>query len=217
MGDPDPAGTEADPFDRHIDRELHDIVVPQLFVLTTGLESLRRHPDDPGTARLVVDLALTAERALADLRAIARGDRLDWGGQLSDVVRRLGEWVRRSQRLTGADLHLELGEAVGADPHLDEALEYDLRAVVSECVSNSLRHGEAHRVVVRIELVAGWLVVRVTDDGRWGTFDRRGTGLAGLGRRAEMHDGRLEVNGGDHGTVIVWAVPLSGAADESAA
>ena len=61
-----------------IERELHDVVVPQLFVLTTGLELLRKQSDTRSAGKLVVDLALTAERVLADLRAISRGERLDW-------------------------------------------------------------------------------------------------------------------------------------------
>ena len=91
-----------------IGRQLHDIVVPQLFVLTTGLAALQRHPDRDD--RLVDDLVETAAQALADLRAISRGQSLALGGPLSHVADRLIAATEPLAALSGCRVEVEIDD-----------------------------------------------------------------------------------------------------------
>ncbi len=192
-----------------VERELHDVVVPQLFVLTTGLELLRRESDPAAASKLVVDLALTAERALADLRAVSRGERLDWGGSVAEVIRRLSDWLRRMQRVSGVSITV-IDEVDPGDSErpIDGDLEYDLRAVVGEALANSVRHGEADRVVVDLLLVDSLLTVRISDNGAWAIVSPGGTGLASLRCRAERWGGSFELCRDRDGTTLTWSAAL---------
>ena len=122
-----------------INRQLHDLVVPQLFVVSTGLAALQRREVTPANETLVRDLAEVAAQALADLRAISRGRPVHDGGALSRVADRLRLATETITRLTDCTVDfVTSGEAV-----IPGALEDDLAAVTWESLTNAIRHGGA--------------------------------------------------------------------------
>ena len=189
-----------------VGRQLHDIVVPQLFVLTTGLAALQRHGTRADDGRLVDDLAETAAQALADLRAISRGRSLALGGPIAHVAQRLAEATRSVTHLSDCEVTVDAHDE--DDTSIDARLDHDVRAVAWEGIANALRHGGAHRVQVEISSADHRLRVVVVDDGTWQAADPRGTGLVGLERRATSRGGTLEVCRTDAGTRLEWEVPL---------
>jgi signal transduction histidine kinase len=189
-----------------VGRQLHDIVVPQLFVLTTGLTALQRHGDRADDGRLVNDLAETAAQALADLRAISRGQSLSLGGRLAHVAQRLTDATRSVADLSGCEVVIDAID--DGDTSIDADLDHEVRAVVWEGIANAIRHGGAQRVQVEIISERGRLRVVVSDDGTWRAADPRGTGLAGLDRRATTRAGSLELRHTEDGTRLEWEVPL---------
>jgi signal transduction histidine kinase len=204
---PDPPWSEQ----RHagtddVGRQLHDIVVPQLFVLTTGLAALQRHRDRVDGDRLVDDLAETAAQALADLRAISRGRSLALGGPLAHVAQRLAEATRSVAQLSGCDVTVDAVD--DDDTSIDSSLDHEVRAVVWEGIANAIRHGGARNVHVEIISEGGRLRIVVIDDGTWRAVDPRGTGLAGLERRATTRAGSLTLRHTETGTRLEWEVPL---------
>ncbi len=204
---PDPPWSEQ----RHagtddVGRQLHDIVVPQLFVLTTGLAALQRHRDGTDDGRLVDDLAETAVQALADLRAISRGRSLALGGPLALVAQRLAEATRSVSHLSGCDVTVDAVDT--SDTSIDPSLDHEVRAVVWEGIANAIRHGGARQVQVEIISEGEHLRIVVLDDGTWRAADPRGTGLAGLERRATTRAGSLELRHTEAGTRLEWVVPL---------
>jgi signal transduction histidine kinase len=188
-----------------IGRQLHDIVVPQLFVLTTGLAALQRHPDRSGDDCLVDDLVETAAQALADLRAISRGRTLALGGPLHQVVERLIHATQSVAHLSACDVTIE---ATGDCAVVEPSVDHDIQAVVWEALANAIRHGRANAVAVDIASAEGNLRVVVIDNGSWQTADPSGTGLAGLRRRAVARKGRFDVQSTESGTRLLWEVPL---------
>ena len=64
--------------------------------------------------------------------------------------------------------------------------------LVSECLSNALKHAEATSLCVRV-VVEGELLVTISDDGVGGACETRGTGLRGLRARVESLGGSLAV------------------------
>ena len=188
-----------------INRQLHDLVVPQLFVLSTGLAALRRREFGGPNEALVSDLAEVATQALADLRSISRGQPVHEGGDLTRVATRLRLATETVARLTDTDVEFSVtGEAA-----VPAALEDDLVAVTWECIANAIRHGEATRVGVELRADAASLSVVVTDDGQWSNeVDTASSGLAGLRDRAATWHGRAVVDHSDAATRVVWRVPL---------
>jgi signal transduction histidine kinase len=65
--------------------------------------------------------------------------------------------------------------------------------VVSEGLTNITKHSQASQAEVFVEQAGDRLHIIVTDDGAGGADPARGTGLAGLARRAESVDGTLDI------------------------
>jgi signal transduction histidine kinase len=83
--------------------------------------------------------------------------------------------------------------------------------VVSEALTNAVKHSGATGAEVRAQASEGALRVEIRDDGKGGAMPDRGTGLVGLRDRVAALSGSLEIEsplGG--GTRIVMTLPLPG-------
>jgi signal transduction histidine kinase len=81
--------------------------------------------------------------------------------------------------------------------------------VVSEALSNAIKHACANELGVSAVLEGGELVVRVTDDGAGGACFTRGTGLRGLAARVEALGGELSIaSPPGAGTTLTARLPL---------
>ena len=106
-----------------------------------------------------------------------------------------------------APLPVEIDASV--DGRLPEPVEAAAYFVVSEALTNVVRHSGAGRAEVGIRRDNGRLVVEVADDGTGGA-NPAGSGLRGLADRVAALDGRLRVDGPAGGGTIVRAdIPLS--------
>lgn len=191
--------------DQSINRQLHDLVVPQLFVLSTGLAALQRRAPGEAADELMHDLSEVAASALADLRRISRGSAVHESGDLQRVAARLQLAANTVSRLTDCAVGLQIeGEMT-----VPAALEDDLVAVLWEGMANAIRHGGATKIDVALSATDASLSLVVADDGTWRwPADHASTGLAGLDERAERWRGSLTVDHGDRATRIEFRVPL---------
>jgi len=191
----------ADTERRRIERDLHDGAQQRLVSLAMNLGIARTSLTDvPDEARQVIgDAHEEAKAALAELRELVRGlhpaileDRgLD--AALSGVAARAPFPVR---------LRVDVRER--PSPTV-EAVAY---FVVSEALANVSRHAQASRAAVTVERSGDLLRVSVTDDGVGGADPARGTGLAGLARRAGSVDGTFSLTSPVGGpTEIVVELP----------
>ncbi|MDT0441497.1 sensor histidine kinase [Streptomyces johnsoniae] len=177
---------------RRIERDLHDGVQQRLVALGMLLGRARRRGD---TGELLAQAHQQARQALAELREVA--------------------WRVYPTVLDEAGLRAAL-EAVAERSPLPVRLDYRLAAepdrpvaavayfVVSEAVTNAVKHSGAAAVAVRLADEGPALTVRVTDDGRGGA-DPAGGGLLGLARRAAALDGRLHVASPAGGPTVITA------------
>lgn len=91
---------------------------------------------------------------------------------------------------------------------VEAALAEHAEAVVKEAIGNAVRHAQATKLTVAID-VADELCIDVVDNGRGIPDNITASGLANLRRRAEAAGGTLAVGGGPSGgTWLRWAVPL---------
>lgn len=201
----DHPGDDRWPRGHTINRQLHDLVVPQLFVLSTGLIALSRRDVGGHNDVLVNDLAEAAANALTDLRSISRGQAVHQGGDLHRVAARLRAATETAGRLTDCEVGFDAsGEAI-----VPAALEDDLVAVTREGLANAIRHGGARHVDVALRADSRTLSVVVIDDGRWAAnADAASSGIAGLRERAEHWSGRAVVDHGGEFTRVYWRIPL---------
>ena len=76
---------------------------------------------------------------------------------------------------------------------LPGAVEATVYYLVSEALTNALKHAEATEVRAEVRLLGQRLLVAVHDDGRGGAQESAGTGLAGLADRVTAVGGTLRV------------------------
>jgi signal transduction histidine kinase len=186
---------------RKLERDLHDGAQQRLVGLALDLRlAQEKLADDPQEAAAMLDEA-SAElaRATEELRELARGIH---PAVLSDrgLEAAVGSLAKR------APLPVRIDSSI--DDRLPEPVEAAAYFVVSEALTNVVKHSRADRAEVGIRRENGRLLVEVRDDGTGGA-DPSGSGLRGLADRVAALDGRLQVNGGASGGTIVRAeIPL---------
>jgi signal transduction histidine kinase len=169
---------------RRIERALHDGTQNRLVAVTVLLGAARRAlARDPAAADAAMERAQgAAEQALAELRAVVRGI-------LPPVLteRSLPEALAGLASSCPVPCRIDAELAVRCAVSVEATAYY----VVSEALTNVARHSQARNVTVSLRGHDGHLLVRVTDDGRGGADERDGSGLVGIRRRVEAHDGTL--------------------------
>ncbi|ATE55851.1 sensor histidine kinase [Actinosynnema pretiosum] len=172
---------------RRIERSLHDGAQNHLVAVNLLVGAARRVVHrDPAAADAVLDRAQeAAEQALAELRAVVRAilppvldDRT-----LDDAVAALA-----------ANCPVPCAVVSDVPARGAASVEATACSVVAEALTNIARHSGARRAEVRIEQREGRLRVTISDDGRGGADARGGSGLDGIRRRVEAHDGVLLVS-----------------------
>ncbi|MGA4540604.1 histidine kinase [Uniformispora flossi] len=189
----------ADAERRRIERDLHDGAQQRLVALAVNLGIAKATLGDmPDDVRKVIDEAhREAKEAIAELHSLVRGlhpavleDRgLD--AALSGIAARLPIPVR---------VAVDLPERPA--PTL-EAVAY---FVVSEALTNVVKHARATRAEVEVGRIGKTLRVVVSDDGVGGADLAAvtvGTGLAGLAKRVASVDGTLSCRSPVGGPTVV--------------
>ncbi|MDT0341551.1 sensor histidine kinase [Streptomyces litchfieldiae] len=178
---------------RRIERDLHDGVQQRLVALGMLLGRARRRGDGDGD--LLTQAHQQARQALSELREVAWRvyptvlDEAGLRAALEAVAERCPLPVRLDYRLP-------------AEP--DPAVAAVAYFVVSEAVTNAVKHSGARTVSVRLAPGDEALTLTVTDDGAGGA-DPTGGGLLGLARRAAALDGTLRVDSPPGGPTTITA------------
>jgi signal transduction histidine kinase len=188
----------ADAERRRIERNLHDGAQQRLVTLSValGLEASRA---GKATADVLSRAQDEVEQALGELRELARGihPTLLRDEGLSPAVEAL---ARRAP--------LPVTVQSSARDRLPDAVELAAYFVVSEALTNIVKHASATQASVLLERKAETLRVTVTDDGVGGARITPESGLAGLRDRLEALDATLliETESG-RGTIVCAVFP----------
>jgi signal transduction histidine kinase len=185
----------ADAERRRLERDLHDGTQQRLVALAMNLGMARAQVTTAEQAQQVIAEAHEdAKSALFELRNLIRGlhpavleDRgLD--AALSGVAARLPVPIRLTVDLTRRP------------PPVIEAVAY---FVVSEALTNVAKHAQASQAEVFVQRSGDRLHVIISDDGVGGADPSRGTGLAGLAKRASSVDGTFEISSPPGGPTLL--------------
>jgi signal transduction histidine kinase/PAS domain-containing protein len=193
--------TAADETRRRIERDLHDGVQQRLVSMGLELRALEAAmpPDEMLKARLAHTSGALAG-ALEDLVEISRGIHpaiLAQGG-LTPALKTL---ARRSA------VPVELD--VRAETRLPAPVEVAAYYVVSEALTNTVKHGHASTVHVSVEAREGILELSIRDDGSGGADPRRGSGIIGLTDRVHALGGTIDVASPvGEGTTLLVRLPI---------
>ncbi len=182
---------------RRIERDLHDGVQQRLVAVGMLLGRARRLPSaDAKLAALLRQAHDEAADALVELREVSWRvfpAALDAGG----LPAALETVADRSPVPVVLDVELDDRPA----PPVETVAYF----VVSEAVTNAVKHASASRVEVRVRGSADELAVTIRDDGLGGAAPG-GAGLTGLDRRVTALDGRFRVDSPAGGPTTIEAV-----------
>jgi signal transduction histidine kinase len=192
----------ADDTRRRIGRDLHDGAQQRLLSLTLQLRAAAGK-SSAGPDELRDELTHAADAltvALEELREIARGVHpaiLTTGG--------LPPALRALSRRSAIPVELDVSTS-GRFPERIEVAGY---YVVSELLTNAVKHAHASVVRVAVEERNGRLSLAVRDDGVGGADPARGSGLVGLRDRVEAIGGTIVVDSPvGAGTATLVSLPL---------
>ena len=171
---------------RRIERSLHDGTQNRLVAVAVLVGAARRAlTRDPANAdALLAQAQDAAEQALHELRSVARGI-------LPPVLtdRGLAGALAGLAASCPVPCRVDLAGARRCAASAEATAYY----LVAEALTNVARHSGATRATVTVRTAEDQLHVRVADDGHGGAVEGRGSGLDGIRRRVEAHDGTLVV------------------------
>lgn len=194
---------------RRLERDLHDGIQQDLVVLIAKARLARNQVarDPTLAAETLAELQGSAQHALEDLRALARGIHpavLSSRGLVEAVV--------------AMAARMPLGVQVDADSSVREdryapEIEGAAYFVVAEGLANVLKHSDATEATIAIRAWDSWLEVTIADDGRGfepGTVSE--SGLRGLRDRVEALGGRVTIDRQGSGMRLRASLPTLGGA-----
>jgi two-component system sensor histidine kinase UhpB len=197
--------------------ELHDELGQSLTAIRSIAKSLMQHPSVAGSpieqhAKMLFDTAGMTSDAMHRMIPRLRPIKLEGMG-LVDAVRDL---LTQSQQ-NNPNLRLDLAVSGELSVMADE-LELTAYRIVQEAVTNIIRHAQASRAHVTIEVREGQLHLSIADNGIGAkTLKRDGHyGVRGMQERAESHGGMIDFKPSKEGGLEVQVVfPLKQSSQES--
>ncbi|WP_295880300.1 CheR family methyltransferase [uncultured Thiohalocapsa sp.] len=190
-----------------VGREIHDGLGQELTALVMLAHSLRRQLEDQpsqASADAFVQLEDYLRHALETCRSIARG--LSAEVSAPGLENALAELTAGMERAAGVPCRFtHTGSCAG----IGEQQAAHLYRIAQEAISNAMRHAQAQRVDVSLEVGETDVVLRIRDDGQGiSPGAKRGLGLRLMAYRAGMLGGTCEVAPADGGgTLVACRVP----------
>jgi signal transduction histidine kinase len=187
-----------------IARDLHDVVIQRLFALGMSLQGVLSLIGDERAATRISTVVDNLDATISEIRTaiFALGEVRGDGQVRADVL----ALTRRTAEQLGFTPSVRFEGAVDTMIPVETAAH--VLAVLTEALSNTVRHAHASSVTVWLA-VGEEVVLVVEDDGiGLGSPDRQ-SGLANMRRRAEGLAGGLTIESEPgSGTRLVWRVPL---------
>ena len=201
----------------HLARELHDGLLQNLVYLDLELSSLKAEPSRPMTdaqlssiRKVVQDGIQDLRGVLGSLRANAPGATTDRSGYAESLQQLLEDKADGFRTKCTAGIHIDANgckqivrPAPQAAPHVE--------SIVSEAISNAVRHGKAHEIRVVLRQGPRGALITIIDDGCGFTPTITPAGHYGLRtmvERAEAIGGHLHIRSAlGRGTRVVLYLP----------
>lgn len=201
-----------------IARDLHDLVIQRLFAAGLSIQSLRRYTLDPVAHERIAAVTTELDETIRKLRDTIYSLRTA-DEEREPLTGRILRAVRESSRSHAVTPKVSLDGAVDS---IREDVSVHLLSVLSEALSNALRHSGADDIQVTVaverpdpgtgDAAAGRERVQVviSDNGQGFTEPARVSGLANMRRRAELLKGSCTIESTPGvGTTVRWSARLA--------
>lgn len=188
-------------------RELHDRTLQMIYGAGLLLRNVQAQAT-PDTAQALDPVVRLLDQAVQSLREILQEL------QARPAMASLIDGIERLIREYGlsALMDVETEWRIPTDAQLPPAQLRHILAIVSEALSNVVRHARAQQVRITVALQDERLQIQIADDGRgFGPDARPGFGLRNMEERAHLLNGRLEIQSQPGvGTTVRLEIPWAG-------
>ncbi|GHV02352.1 hypothetical protein FACS1894159_11130 [Bacteroidia bacterium] len=193
----------------HFSKELHDGLGPLLSSAKMSLSAMEARFADPREEEIMRNLSYMIDEAIRSLREISNNlsphTLKDFG-----LYRAIDSYIRRSRSIGG--VKIAFNSNLGAQ-RFDRNVEIILFRVVSELITNSLKHSGASQITLSLYELEGGIRLAYTDNGKG--FDPEastgtGMGLSNIHSRIGSIKGNVKIAGRPgHGMTADIALDLN--------
>jgi signal transduction histidine kinase len=192
---------------QRIARDLHDEIGSSLgSIALITQEILASSGNSTQTREDLTEIKQIADETVSAMRDITRLIQSDRYGS-DDLATLLRDTAARLLRSIPYTVNVE---ARTTSHKLPVDRQRDLILMFKEALHNITRHALATEVGIRLKQTAQCLILSIQDDGKG--FDPAavtgGMGLINLRRRAEKHQGRVDIVSSSEGTTLTLTLPL---------
>ena len=186
-------------------REIHDTLGHTLTGIIAGIDAAQTVADvSPETLKRYLSLVSdVARQGMTDVRCSVnelRPDALEQRDLLSAIQKMISQMSAASK----ADITLDNSAGRLSFGEDEEEVIY---RIIQESITNSIRHGKADRVRIRITREYNIVTITIRDNGIGAASIEPGFGLTHMKERLEMLGGKIEVDGSD-GFCVVAEIPI---------
>ncbi len=186
-----------------IARDLHDHVIQRVFAVGLSLQGTMQRARSAEVRQRLAGIVDDLQEIIGEIRTTI----FDLHGTSSTVTRLRQRLDNAVTQFAGSGLHTTV-QFVGPLSVVDAVLADHAEAVVSEAVSNVVRHAKATTLRVQVK-VEDELCIEVVDNGCGIPEIITSSGLANLRQRAEQAGGTFSTESAPGGgTVLHWCAPL---------
>jgi two-component system sensor histidine kinase UhpB len=181
-------------------RELHDEMGQSLTAIKAmAVTTKQPNVDVTLAADSIIEvcnhLAVVVRSMMRTLHPLSLVE-LGLGATLTDLIT---EWQRRN-----SDLEIKLNYDAALE-QLDNKVAIHVYRIVQECLTNVVRHAQASKVDVNLNLNSERVEINVVDNGVGGKADVQGFGVLGMKERVESLGGKFTFNSEENKGVHVKA------------
>ncbi|HET8642618.1 MAG TPA: GAF domain-containing sensor histidine kinase [Pseudonocardiaceae bacterium] len=188
-----------------IARDLHDQVIQRLFSIGLLMQSVQPQLPEGGRDRLgraLEQLDETISEIRTTIFKLHEPPDAEPGGLRSRLLQVVEDLT------AGVEITPTVRTSGPLDTLVPREIADHVEAVLREALSNAVRHANAERIVVTVD-VGEDLTVEVVDDGIGMPAHVGRSGLRNVEERAAVLGGELRMaKAGEHGTRLLWRVPL---------
>ena len=186
-------------------REIHDTLGHALTGIITGIEACTALMDvAPDATKIQLNaIAEVARQGVTDVRRSVNALRPDALEKL-DLEHAITRTISEMRLATSADIDYQCTTPLDCFSEDEEDIIY---RIVQESITNSIRHGKANHIVIRINRENNMLHIHIKDNGIGCVDVKKGFGLHHMEERMEMLNGSLSYDGKD-GFTIDATIPI---------
>jgi len=157
------------------------------------------------TADTLLEIQTRLDKSIRDVREVSH-NLMPKEFEVNKLTEIIQQHVQSLENNTNINFVLMADEKINTLP---KNIQLHLYRMVSELISNILRHSQASEAIIQILTIDHKIQLMVEDDGigvraEGGTY---GIGLKNIRTRVELLKGKLTIDSGKMGTVIIIEIP----------